>query len=101
MRRITYAPEAVQDLDDIFRLVAMNDGVLRAQSVLDKIRHACEKMSGIMLLGTRYDHIVPGLRKTGVAGLKRCVLMFRVVPDGIEIQRISYLGRNIFPPDIE
>ena len=95
-RRLVFQPAAQADILDIWELVAANDGPARADSVLRKIEALCRSLATMPAIGTRHDDRYPGLRSTGVPGLRRASVIFQVGETTVVVLRVGYLGRDVF-----
>jgi toxin ParE1/3/4 len=60
---VVYRPEAIADLEDIFRFVLrMNQERDTARTYIQRIRDRCHRIGDVPLGGTSRDDIYPGLR---------------------------------------
>lgn len=87
---------AIKDLQEIWRLVADNDGAERADRLVTKIETFCYRLADAPNIGTQYDHHYPGLRSVGVVGLRSAVVLFISTRERLTVLRIGYLGRNVW-----
>jgi toxin ParE1/3/4 len=96
MRALTYSPAAVQDLADIWEIIARADGATRADGVVARITAFCNGLAEFSAVGTRHDERAAGLRSSGIPGLARSALLFVVTPDTVTVVRIGYPGRDVW-----
>ena len=91
--RIVYRPEAVTDLEEIFRFVRQ---VSRDQAVardfVERIRERCRRIANVPQGGTARDDLAAGLRT--IPFERRAVIAYRVNGDAVEITNIFYGGRD-------
>lgn len=95
MRRIevVYRPEAVDDLEDIYRFIRDNSrDADTARAVLGQIRDRCRRIGEVPHGGTPRDDLAPGIRT--VPFKRRAVIAYRVLPDAVEVTNIFYGGRD-------
>ncbi|MGN6268465.1 MAG: type II toxin-antitoxin system RelE/ParE family toxin [Sphingomonas sp.] len=95
MRRIEveYRPEAIADLEDIFRFVLrLSLETDTARAFIQRIRDRCSRIGDVPLGGTPRNDLYPGLRT--VPFERRAVIAYRVIDDRVEITNIFYGGRD-------
>ena len=95
MRRleVRFRPEALDDLEDIYRLVyraSLSPAV--AEGFVKRIRERCRRISGVPLGGRQRDDLEPGLR--AVPFERRAVIAYKVETDCVRITNIFYGGRD-------
>jgi len=95
-RRFSLHDAAQNDVLEIWELIARRDGSDRADAVHARIEAFCRSLREFAEIGTRYDERRPGLRSTGIPGLRSVTVMFQVDADTVTVLRIGYLGRNVF-----
>lgn len=96
MRRIdvVYRPEAVDDLEDIYRFISDNsEDAGTARAVVEQLHDRCRRIGAVPNGGTPRDDLAPGLRT--VPFKRRAVIAYRVLPDAVEITNIFYGGRDL------
>lgn len=95
--RVLLTPQAEEDLDDLARAIARDNlaAALRLYEAADATFDLLAEQPGIGgsagIVGVR----VPGLLRKQILGFKRYALFYRRTPDGVEILRILYGGRNL------
>lgn len=95
-RRFSFHDDAHADLADAWQLVAENDGSERADAVYARLEAFCRSLGEFAEIGTRHDDRRPGLRSTGVPGLRTASVLFVVTSDRVTVIRVGYLGRNVW-----
>jgi toxin ParE1/3/4 len=91
MNRYSFTPEADTDLDDIFnRIVAQSPA--GARRVLNEIEARVRLLARFPGLGRDRPDLGPGL-KSSPAG--KYIIIYRAAPNGIEIVRVIYGGRDL------
>jgi len=94
MRRVevTYRPEAIADLQDIFRNIAeTSQSPTIAAGVVGRITARCRRIGDVPFGGRPRDDLYPGLRT--VPFERKAVIAYRV-GDVVEITNIFYGGRD-------
>ena len=91
-RSVVFAPEAKDDLIDLFDYIASVASPDIALSFLDRIEGFCNNMDVGSERGLRRDDIRPGLRLVGFE--RRLTVAFTVSSDHVTILRIFYGGQN-------
>lgn len=91
-RSIGYARAAIEDLLKIETWIAEKAGVRVADGYIDRIQLHCQSLELASERGAARDDLLPGLRNLGFE--KRATIVFRVLPDHVEILRISYGGQD-------
>lgn len=92
MRRVVFAPEAEQQLLDLYRYIAAAASPETAARYTEALISHCEKLVTLPERGTRRDEIRRGLRITHYR--KRTSIAFTVRPDRIEILGVFHAGRD-------
>lgn len=92
-RAVVFAPEAQNDLIDLYDYIADHRSPTRALGDLNRIEKACMSLKSLPERGTRRDDLRPGMRLLGFE--RRVMIAFRVSPDSVAILRILNGGRNV------
>jgi toxin ParE1/3/4 len=92
-RAVVSAPEAQNDLLDLYDYIADHSSPTRALGYLNRIEKACMSLMTLPERGTRRDDLRPGLCLLGFE--RRVMIAFRVSPDSVAILRILYGGRDV------
>lgn len=95
-RPVKYAPESKRDIAQIWELIAVKDGAERADRTTAKITAFCLSLANVPNIGTRHPERHPGLRSSGIPGLKKAAVLFLVTPTQVVVVRVGYLGRNVW-----
>jgi toxin ParE1/3/4 len=90
---VIFAPEAEDDLIELYDYIAMQDGSNRAFDYTERIRLFCIGLASFPGRAARRDDLRPGLRTVGFE--RRVTIAFHVTPGLVVIDRISYGGRNV------
>jgi toxin ParE1/3/4 len=91
--RVVYRPEAVDDLEEIFRFVLdLSRDRHTARRFVERIRERCRRIGETPLGGTPRDDLAPGIRT--VPFERRAVVAYRMVDGAVEITNIFYGGRD-------
>jgi toxin ParE1/3/4 len=91
--RIVFAPEAQDDLEQLYLFIAERSGEARAMAYVDRIEAWCRSLATFPERGQRRDDLLPGLR---VAGFERRVsIAFHIAPGVVTLDRILYGGRDL------
>ena len=97
---VDFAPEAKNDLFDLYDYIADRSSPTRALDYIERIEKTCICLDTLPQLGTRRDDLRPGLRLIGFE--HRVLIAFRVSSGSVAILRILYGGRSVnlaFPQD--
>jgi len=92
-REIVFAPEAQDDLTDLYDYIASDAGAARALDYTERIVAYCRAFVTFPERGTRHDDLRSGLRTTGFG--RRVTIAFHVTEDQIVFDRILYGGRDL------
>ncbi|MFN3229232.1 MAG: type II toxin-antitoxin system RelE/ParE family toxin [Asticcacaulis sp.] len=92
LRQVVFAPEAIEDLSDLYDYVAATSSEATALAYLDRIRSFCQGFDLASERGTRRDDIRPGLRLVGFE--RRITLAFVVTKTRVIFLRVFYGGQN-------
>lgn len=95
-RKVVTQAAARADLHAAWSLVAANDGSQRANGLRNRIEAFLRSLQHFASIGTPHDDIRPGLRSTGVPGLRKTTILFLVTPTHVFILRIGYLGHDVW-----
>lgn len=93
MREIVFAPEAGDDLEQLYLFIAERSDPERAMAYVDRIETYCRKFGDFPERGTRRDDLFPGLRVVGFE--RRVTIAFRVDTETVTFLRILYSGRDV------
>jgi len=91
-RTVIYSPEAAEDLDRIYGIVADAGDPLTADRYDQRIRALCERLDHASERGTLREDVRPGLRIVGFE--RRITVAFAVDEDRVTILRLFYGGAN-------
>ncbi len=91
MAKFKLTPTAEQDLQEIWLYIAQ-DKPTAADKLLDRIEAQCELLANHPQLGPARDDIAKGLRYHPLANY---LILYRVIPRGVEIVRVAHGARNI------
>lgn len=89
---VRFAPEAEEQLLEIYRYIARAASAETAKRFTDAIVERCEKLATLPFRGTRRDDVRKGLRIIGYK--KRVAIAFLVEEDAVSIVGIFYGGRD-------
>jgi toxin ParE1/3/4 len=91
--RVRYRPEAVDDLEDIFRyLLRIGASQPTAQNFVGRIQARCRRIGLVPLGGRARDDLEPGLRT--VPFERTAVVAYKVEDDCVRITNIFYGGKD-------
>jgi toxin ParE1/3/4 len=91
--KVAYRPEAVDDLEEIFRYVLDKSQSLEiAYGFVRRIKGRCERVGNVPLGGRPRDDLEPGLRT--VPFEKSAVIAYKVESDLVRITNVFYGGRD-------
>lgn len=93
MREIVFAPEAQNDLKQLYLFVAERSDPERAMAYVDRIETYCRGFANFPERGVRRDGMFPGLRVVGFE--RRVTIAFHVDTETVTFLRILYGGRDI------
>ena len=91
--KVLFAPEARDDLKELYLYIAKRAGDARAMAYVERIEAYCRGFTDFPERGTRRDDLFPGLRIVGFE--RRATLAMLVDADTITVLRILYGGRDI------
>ena len=93
MHKVVFAPEARDDLKDLYLFIAERAGAGQALAYVKRIETYCRGFTDFPERGTRRDDLFPGLRVVGFE--RRVTIAFHVGADTVTFLRILYGGRDI------
>ena len=91
--RVVFAPEALDDLRDLYDVIADASLPERALAYVEALRRHCLGLAEFPERGTRRDAIRPGLRTLGYR--RRVTIAFQVTGSTVTILRLLYAGRDL------
>ena len=91
MARILRSPRAKEDLVELWVHIAL-DSATAADRMLDAIEEKLAMLAGHPRLGPARPDIAQGLR---LFPIKRYVILYRELPDGIEVVRVVHGMRRL------
>jgi len=91
-RTVRFAPEAEQDLADLYDWIAGRAGPTTAIGYVERLHAACVSLAHASERGTRRDDIRPGLRTVGFE--RRVTIAFAVEDQAVTILRVFSGGRD-------
>lgn len=91
--KVVFAPEARDDLLELYLFIAERDGDARALGYTERIEAYCLALADFPERGTRRDDLLPGLRIVGFE--RRVSIAFHVTGDAVTFDRILYGGRDL------
>ena len=92
-RNVVFAPEAEDDLLQIYDFIADRANPERAYAYVERIRSYCLAFDAFPERGVRRNELRPGLRIVGFE--RRVTIAFHITPALIVIDRILYGGRDV------
>ena len=91
--RVSFAPSAQSDYDQLFEWIADRAGIRTASRYGARLRSYCESFAVFPERGLCRDDIAPGLR---LIGFERRVMIAFIVQSGeVQILRLLYGGRDL------
>lgn len=90
--QVLFAPEAEDQLDELYRYIAAAASADTADRYVGQVIDHCEGLAMFPLRGTARDDIKPGLRTTSYK--KRTVIAFAVFGDVVWVIGIYHGGRD-------
>ncbi|MCG7521808.1 type II toxin-antitoxin system RelE/ParE family toxin [Ruegeria sp. Ofav3-42] len=92
--RLRYHPAVVDDLRMIAEMISDYAGPQVARRKLDEIARVAQGLQSLPHIGTRRDHVLPGLR--AIPAARRAVIAFTIDEDAQEIHvlTITYAGAD-------
>lgn len=92
-REVIFAPEALNDLRQLYTVIALDAGAERAQSYTDRLAQYCFGLATFPERGTRRDDLRQGLRTVGYR--RRVTVAFHIATTAVVIDRLLYGGRDL------
>ncbi len=93
MRRVTYQPDALDDIDTTYRYIAERSSPRIAQRYVEAIQRYIAGFAGLPFRGTKRPELGPGVRTVGFK--RQVTIAFSVEDERIVIHRVLYGGRRI------
>lgn len=93
MHEVIFAPEARDDLEELYLFIAQHGDADRALAYIERIETYCRGFADFPERGTRRDDLFPGLRIIGFE--RRVTIAFHVSADSVTFLRILYGGRDM------
>lgn len=91
--RVRYRPEAVADIEDIFRYVLrVSASQVTAERLVGRIMERCHRIGDAPMAGRARDDLEPGLRT--VPFERTVVIAYMVEDDCVRITNVFYGGRD-------
>lgn len=91
--RVVFAPEARDDLRELYLFIAEHAGNTRAISYIDRIENYCHGFETFPKRGMQRNDLLPGLRVVGFE--RRVTIAFHISGDTVTFDRILYGGRDL------
>jgi toxin ParE1/3/4 len=91
--RVVFAPEAENDLLQLYLYIAERAGDARALAYVERLERYCQGFADFPERGTSRDDLFPGLRVVGFE--RRVSVAFHVTVDTVTFDRILYGGRDL------
>ena len=91
--KVLFAPEARDDLKELYLYIVERAGDERAMAYVERIEAYCLGFADFPERGTRRDDLFPGLRIVGFE--RRVTLALLVDGDTVTFLRVLYGGRDI------
>ena len=92
MARALWTNRAVDDLVDIWRYIAQDNSIV-ADRLYEKIEAKSLVLAEHPGLGAARPDIAP---ETHFSVVGKYLLLYRIIPDGIEVQRVIHGARDIY-----
>jgi toxin ParE1/3/4 len=90
---VVFAPEARDDLLQLYDYIAARSGPARARAYAERVLSYCRGFETFPERGTRRDDLRPGLRVVGFA--RRATIAFQINDNRVTIDRVLYGGRDL------
>ena len=91
--RVEFAPEAREDLRQLYIYIADHAGPDRAMAYMERIEAYCRGFAAFPERGIRREDVFPGLRIVGFE--RRVSIAFSVSPGVVTFYRVFYGGRDL------
>lgn len=92
-REVVFAPEAEDDLLQIYDFIADRASPERAYDYSERIRSYCLALDAFPERGVRRDELRSGLRIVGFE--RRVTIAFHITPEFVVVDRVLYGGRDV------
>ena len=92
-RRVSFSPDARNDLFRLYDYIAAAAGPNRALAYTERIEAYCVGFRDFPERGARHDYIRPGLRTVGFE--RRVLIAFHIAEETVVVDRILYGGRDL------
>jgi plasmid stabilization system protein ParE len=92
-REVTFVPEALTNLFELYYYIASASSAERARDYTDRIVATSRKLVTFPERGTSRDDLRPGLRTT--TWRRRVVIAYHITAARVVIDRIFYGGRDL------
>jgi toxin ParE1/3/4 len=92
-RGVVYAPEADEDLLQLYKYIAEHSGPERARGYVARIEAYCMRLAQFPERGSRRDDLRPGLWISGFE--RQASIAFHVTAATVFIDRVLYGGRDL------
>ena len=92
---VVFSPEALNDLLNLYDVIADDGGESRALRYTDAIVATCTRLDLFPERGTRRDDLRPGLRTTTFR--RRVTIAYHISVKTVVIDRVLYGGRDLKP----
>jgi toxin ParE1/3/4 len=89
---VAYAPQAKQDLDDLFRYIA-SESPNNARTYTSELAGQCLRLGAMPEMGRLRHDLGEGLRSFSFR--RRQVIIYEILPDRVEILRIFSAGQDV------
>ena len=93
MHKVVFAPEARDDLKELYLFITERGDRDRAMAYVERIETYCREFAEFPERGIRRDDLFPGLRVVGFE--RRVTIAFHVGRTTVTFLRILYGGRDI------
>jgi toxin ParE1/3/4 len=90
---VRFRPSAERDLFELYTRIAERAGEHVAVAYVDRITESCRSLAVFPRRGLNRNDLRPGVRQVGFE--RRATILFRVLPDRVQILRILNGGRDI------
>ena len=89
--RVQFSPRSVSDLEDIYDYIA-RDNLERAGTFIEELQDKCARIRDNPEAHALRSDVAPDIR---MAVHRAYVILFRILPDEIRIERVLHGARNI------
>lgn len=91
MLKLVVAPEAEQDMIDIWAYIA-KDQIINADRFIERLQQKLNSLTELGEIGTKRDNVIKGLRSIP---FHNYVLFYRVNEETLEVVRVLHGSREI------